>query len=291
LRVRLGRWLMGLYVLWMATSDRHICRRGGRPWEWLRRGPLGIWKGFRSYFRANVVYDFDEDEAVFQDGPHIMGSHPHGIVSLSTWANIVFHKLVPLDYRIATIAQNFLIPFWRDLLLGLGFVDASRETLASLLRKGLSVAIVVGGAEEALDSRPGTNDLTLGTRLGFVRLALEHGAALVPIFSFGENELFHQVAPNPPGSLLRELQQKGKDHLGFSMPLVVGRWGLPFPFRERLTTVVGRPLLVAKVEHPSLEDVLAVHSEYVRRLQDLYDRYVERYAPDAGGLVLRDSKL
>jgi 2-acylglycerol O-acyltransferase 2 len=40
----------------------------------------------------------------------------------------------------------------------------------------------------ALDARPGANDLTLGRRLGFVRIAMENGAKLLPVFSFGEND-------------------------------------------------------------------------------------------------------
>ena len=42
---------------------------------------------FRSYFRAAVVYDFDEDEAVFADKPHMFVFHPHGVVSAGLWSN------------------------------------------------------------------------------------------------------------------------------------------------------------------------------------------------------------
>lgn len=46
-------------------------------------------------------------------------------------------------------------------------------------------------------------------RYGFVRLALIAGAALVPVFAFGENELYKQV-DNPKGSKLRIFQEKLK---------------------------------------------------------------------------------
>lgn len=37
------------------------------------------------------------------------------------------------------------------------------------------VCIVVGGAQEALDSRPGQNEVTFLRRKGFVRLAIKSG--------------------------------------------------------------------------------------------------------------------
>jgi len=57
----------------------------------------------------------------------------------------------------------------------LGMANASRNTISSLLSHNKSVGIVIGGAAEAMDSRPGTNDLTLANRIGFVQLAIENG--------------------------------------------------------------------------------------------------------------------
>ena len=37
---------------------------------------------------------------------------------------------------------------------------------------------------------PGTFNVVLGRRKGFVRLALQTGASLVPVVSFGENDMF-----------------------------------------------------------------------------------------------------
>lgn len=60
-----------------------------------------------------------------------------------------------------------------------------------LLRTGAgsSLTIVVGGAAESLSARPGTADLTLKRRMGFIKLAMRQGADLVPVFSFGENDV------------------------------------------------------------------------------------------------------
>jgi 2-acylglycerol O-acyltransferase 2 len=69
--------------------------------------------------------------------------------------------------------------------------SVSKPSCASILSKGAgsSITIVVGGAAESLAAHPGTADLTLKKRMGFIKMALTHGADLVPVFSFGENDV------------------------------------------------------------------------------------------------------
>lgn len=71
--------------------------------------------------------------------------------------------------------------------------------------------------------------------------SLFFSAHLVPVFSFGENELFKQVA-NPKGSWLRNLQEKLQKIMGFALPLFHARgvfqysFGL-IPYRQPIHTV------------------------------------------------------
>jgi hypothetical protein len=51
----------------------------------------------------------------------------------------------------------------------------------------------------------------------------------VPVFCFGENDLFKQY-PNPEGSHLRKLQTKVKDIATFSPPLFYGRGIFQYTF-------------------------------------------------------------
>uniref|UniRef100_A0A0N4XRB1 diacylglycerol O-acyltransferase n=1 Tax=Nippostrongylus brasiliensis TaxID=27835 RepID=A0A0N4XRB1_NIPBR len=79
-----------------------------------------------------------------------------------------------------------------------------------------------GGAEEALNAHPGYHTLVLKSRKGFVKEALKTGAYLVPVYSFGENEIFEQVE-NPEGSALRRFQSWTKRFAGFTFPFFHGR--------------------------------------------------------------------
>ena len=78
-----------------------------------------------------------------------------------------------------------------------GFISCSKDSIRYALtkkdRKGKALVLVVGGAEESLDAHPGRSTLTLAKRKGFVREALVTGAHLVPVYSFGENDVYKQA--------------------------------------------------------------------------------------------------
>lgn len=75
--------------------------------------------------------------------------------------------------------------------MSMGICSVSYRSCQHILRQGpgSTLTIVVGGAAESLSAHPGTADLTLRRRLGFIKLAIREGADLVPVFSFGENDV------------------------------------------------------------------------------------------------------
>jgi hypothetical protein len=78
-----------------------------------------------------------------------------------------------------TLRGHFLVPFIRDLLLALGICASSQESLLHLLNlknyKGKCVALLVGGAAEALNAHPGEYKILLSRRKGFIRVAMMAG--------------------------------------------------------------------------------------------------------------------
>lgn len=79
--------------------------------------------------------------------------------------------------HLLTLASNFRMPVYRDVLLALGICSVSRSSCSNILKqgKGSAICIVVGGAAESLSAHPGTADLTLRKRLGFIKLAIQYG--------------------------------------------------------------------------------------------------------------------
>jgi 2-acylglycerol O-acyltransferase 2 len=233
---------------------------------------------FREYFPSQLVKTAELDPKK----PHMLCIHPHGIIGMSVWANFMTHSsggfnaVFPgVDLRVVTLESNFSIPFFRDYLYSMGCIGSDKKTILGALQHKMSVLLVVGGAEESLHARPGNRDIVIKKRYGFVRLALIAGASLVPVFAFGENELYKQV-DNPKGSKLRIFQEKLKKILGFTLPMVNGRgifmYSIGFmPHRRWLCTLIGKPIDLPKIENPSPTEVEHYHKIYMEALRDLYE--------------------
>lgn len=157
-----------------------------------------------------------------------------------------FNELYPgLERSAVTLPNMFYFPLRRELVLQSGAISSSAQSIDYALKLnpkgGRLVSIVLGGAEEALDSHPDNFDLKLSSRKGFVKLALKHGAWLVPTYSFGETSLYRQIS-NDKGSKLRDFQQAFKRRLGFTPPIFMGRGLFNYsfgvlPFRTPVHTV------------------------------------------------------
>ncbi|KAI8924669.1 diacylglycerol acyltransferase [Entophlyctis helioformis] len=276
--------ILGYVAVYMLFD--HAAENGGRKVDWFRRLPM--WRWFCDYFPVSLIKTTDLDP----NKSYVFGYHPHGILGLgavinfATEANDISKVLKGINLRVMTFAMNFTCPFFRELILALGMVSVSRRSCDNILSKGPGngILIVVGGAAEALNAFPKTYDLVIKKRFGFVKVALRHGASLVPVFSFGENDIWGQV-PNPKGSLLRKVQNAVKRVVRISPPLVYGRgvfqysFGL-MPFRRPIVTIIGTPIDCPKIDDPTDEQVREYHQKYLDGLQRIYDEHKDTYAPD-----------
>uniref|UniRef100_UPI0035900FEB 2-acylglycerol O-acyltransferase 2-A-like n=1 Tax=Myxine glutinosa TaxID=7769 RepID=UPI0035900FEB len=281
-------WIPALYACWLFL-DWETPRRGGRRVEFARH--WRIWNLFRDYFPVHLVKTVD----LPPNKNYLFCFHPHGVLVAGGFCNFGteatgFSKIFPgLRPHLLMLPLWFRVPFFRDYLMCGGLVPSDKQTATWVLSRpgGGNVAVLaIGGAPESLDAQPGRHTLQVLNRKGFIKLVLKVGATLVPVYSFGENNLFEQV-PNPHGSLLRRVQDRLQSFMGVAMPLFHARgvfqysFGL-LPYRKPIYTVVGHPILVPQVANPSAEQIESLHSRYLTELKALFEENKEHYglSPD-----------
>jgi len=281
------------YLTWALFIDRSPWTGGMKISKSIRHSR---WlKYFTEYFPASLIKA--NPEAEFSgDRPVLMGYHPHGIISFG--AQVAFmtegtgwsQKFPRLTPRLATLNINLKMPFLREFIGRMGAITAEASALHSALVPGNAVILVVGGAAEALDTKPGEYVLTLARRNGFFRIALQHGADLVPTFGFGENDLYEVQEGN---SWMKTFQHKAYKLMSFSMPLFHGRSMFTYnvgvlPFRKPVTVVVGDPIRTEKIENPTKEQIEELKEKYIAALRQLYKEWAPRLEPhrDANLIVV-----
>eukprot|EP00602_Paraphysomonas_sp_CaronLab_P004684 CAMPEP_0185018216 /NCGR_PEP_ID=MMETSP1103-20130426/1012_1 /TAXON_ID=36769 /ORGANISM="Paraphysomonas bandaiensis, Strain Caron Lab Isolate" /LENGTH=202 /DNA_ID=CAMNT_0027547947 /DNA_START=142 /DNA_END=750 /DNA_ORIENTATION=- len=163
----------------------------------------------------------------------------------------------------------FMFPVLREILLFLGCVDADSKTAKYNLSKGRSLLIYIGGEKEQLMTTPGEQKIYVKNRKGFIKLALQYGAHLVPMYAFGENECYHV------SKAFMGLRLWLQENLRLGIPLVWGRLAAPLvPLKVPITVEIGEPIAVEKkaVEDISSADIDALHSKFIEGMVKLFDK-------------------
>ncbi|KAL3701051.1 hypothetical protein R1sor_019073 [Riccia sorocarpa] len=208
---------------------------------------------------------------------YIFAAHPHGRMFFS---NVIFTQLHE-DWRkgileqgsiLMAIAGNFFyIPILNLIFSLAGGVLATRSSIVSTLRKGNHICILIGGIKEVLMGTEEHFDrIYLNKRKGFIKIALEEGAGVVPVYYFNENQLFRH---NSKG-VIRIFEHINKFYYRLGMPFFQGPYYLPLPYRKSLLIAIGEPLFAKEGE-----SVDSFHERYVQALRDLFEKY-RPYSPD-----------
>ncbi|KAF2262526.1 diacylglycerol O-acyltransferase 2A [Lojkania enalia] len=280
------------YVIYVLFSNAGTSGELSFRSERLRRLP--VWSLFASYFPARL----HRSQELEPTRKYVFGYHPHGIISHGAFAAFAtealgFSQLFPgITNTLLTLDGNFRFPLYREYALRMGLASVSRESCENILSKGgrngegmgRAITIVVGGARESLDARPGVLRLVLNKRKGFVKLAIRCGADLVPVLAFGENDIYEQLdAKAHPW--IHKFQLLTKKFMGWTVPFFHARGIFNYdvgmmPYRRPLNVVVGRPIRVVQDIHPDKNYVDQVHEAYVEELQRLWDDWKDTFAKE-----------
>ncbi|GLG99438.1 2-acylglycerol O-acyltransferase 2-A [Gryllus bimaculatus] len=286
------RWLLLPYLAWV-WYDKDICERGGRR-NMSTRSFIG-WHYFREYFPLRLEKTVD----LTPDRNYLFCVFPHGVLSAGAFGQFgnefaPFRDMFPgLEPYVHTLHIHFITPFFRELVLGLGGCSASSKSINWVLGApgvGRAGILIVGGAAESLHCRPGVYRVILSRRKGFVKIALKNGTPLVPVFSFGETNLYDQMH-NPEGSLLRRFQEFVRRKTTVAPVIPIGRGYFQYSFglvprRSLVTTVVGPPVEVPKIPDPTNEDVDKYHKLFQDSLTTLFEENKHKYIPNADNTFL-----
>ena len=173
----------------------------------------------------------------------------------------------------------FASPFFRLFSRSVGNPgSAARPSMEAYLKKGEDCALPPGGFEEATLTSTGQDRVFIKMRYGFVRLCLKYGVAIRPVYVFGEGKLFNNVQ----GFWKKRL---ALNRLGVPTILVWGQWFFPLLPKKgvNIYIVVGKPIIVPKIESPTKEEVAVWHNKYIAELKRIYDEYKEdAYGAEAG---------
>jgi 2-acylglycerol O-acyltransferase 2 len=173
------------------------------------------------------------------------------------------------------------------MLLWSGARDVSRHVFEKVIKdeKGDVLLLPGGQAEMEKTMHASPEELVLCTKhIGFCKIALQTCTDIVPILSFGEQQLMNLA------TLPQDIQTWLIKNCRILPCLPYGRFGLPVPNDVTVTVVVGKPIPTGypAIQEPSREQVQALADTYFEALDDLCRRYRDKAGFPKMRLVMKD---
>ena len=223
-------------------------------------------RNIRETFKMKVLYPMPEKS--------INIWHPHGISGVTP----VIHN----GYRVTNIPgytptkgvvyyYYFMLPIIKDIIRLLNAVPSDYRTIKETVEKE-SLSITIGGLDEMGRTADKHIQLVIKKRSGIFKIALETGTPLVPVLTYGETEVF----PETNNAFLLQFNKFIYSTFTMKFPfptlISVSNWlklgTIPLP---EIKSYTGRPIIVKKINNPSLSQINKLRKIYISRIQELFD--------------------
>ena len=233
-----------------------------------------ILKNLSSLFNFIGNYKIiNDNKCIENDKQYLIAIHPHGLFPVGTLGTLglpickniknVFPLLLSNNLFVGIASFCFYIPLLRDLFLFTGAIDCSKPIIEKFIKNHYSIALLIGGAEEAKFSDCGNTNLILKSRKGFLKLAIENNLTLLPIYTLGNNNIY-----------------KSYDidfyNIFYYFKKATGIW---FPrgkiiFKKiDFASIIGKEIVVEKKIEYNSNDIIDLQNKYINNLDELFEKY------------------
>jgi len=242
------------------------------------------------YFQARLYFE-DQEALEATGGKAIIAFEPHDILPVSVVLFTEYFKFFrPLNIRGCFSSAIFNVPGMKHFFSWSGSTNAEKSTIRRLLKEGKTPALCPGGVLEVTYlTHPQAKEIVLHmrNRLGIIKLAVEHGVPLIPVFSFNQRKTYDYYVPQWPW-----LHRVGR-YLGFLPVTILGSFGIPFgiPKSVPLTMVVGKPIVVKQMTSDEMKENIvylqAVNEQLIAAMESLFDNYKEQFDMQPYTLIIK----
>ena len=231
----------------------------------------GFTESVKQNLRDSFVLEYPEGKP--RNGNFLFGFHPHGLFSVAN----IFHIGTDLTtwsirpIQATVLDKLYLLPFSKEILDRVSATPSNYNSMKAVLTKGESLTVCLGGTREILYTEKNVMKLSILNKKGIFRLAIETGTPLIPVISYGENELF-EIVKHP---WLTSIQTILLEY-GICIPLPTLQscktWFniLQKPMKNPIRTVVGKVIEVGVARVASDKDISELRDQYFTALRHLY---------------------